>query len=257
MAHRVQLSLQIVDDTLYNDYIEELKVNRELNTKIIDVLSAYYYNADIRDAIDKYTNGDSIQEEYDTSTDISGLFADIKNAMAVSNFYAEEAMQTLEDGTDTIDDILHQTTKQAQEDGFYENVNESEYGYETPKLLTTVNEQNVQKVAKKVKETSHSSGNEEFLERLVLKLCDMVGLDPNSVEQDNTRVETTEQEPVTEEMRESVEEVREPVEQPVKPVEPVKEVVEQPIKPVKPVETETEEEQGYDALMESLNSLVF
>lgn len=267
-AHRVQLSLQILDDKLYSDFIEELKANRTLNTKIIEVLSAYYYNADLRKAIDDYTNGDTIKEEYDTSTDTNELFADILNSMAVSNFYAEEALQTLDEGAATIDDILHQTTQHAQKDGFYEDINESEYGFETPKLLTEVNEQNVKKVAQKVQETSSgSSEHEAFLEKIVLKLCDMVGLDPNSVDTTQRVQETVKsvQETVSKE-----EEVVKPTEQKLepKPVEVVKETV-KPVqetvskqttepKPVeqKPLEPE-EEEDGFEALMESLDSLVF
>lgn len=264
-AHRVQLSLQILDDKLYSDFIEELKANRTLNTKIIEVLSAYYYNADLRKAIDDYTNGDTIKEEYDTSTDTNELFADILNSMAVSNFYAEEALQTLDEGAATIDDILHQTTQHAQKDGFYEDINESEYGFETPKLLTEVNEQNVKKVAQKVQETSSgSSEHEAFLEKIVLKLCDMVGLDPNSVDNTTQRSQETVK-PVQETVsKEEVKEVVKPTEQ--KPVEEVKETV-KPVqetvqttesKPIeqKPLEQE-EEEDGFEALMESLDSLVF
>lgn len=187
MAHRVQLSLQILDDNLYNGLIEDLKANRELNNKVIDVLTAYYYNEEIRNTIEKYIKGDSIDETYNTSTNTDELFADIHNAMAMSNFYANEAMQTLEDGTDMVDDILNQTSKQAEEDGIIDNVSTSEYGYEIPKLLTTIDEKKVQKVAKKVQERVNTtnekkvSDNEQFLEKVVLKLCEMVGLDPSSV----------------------------------------------------------------------------
>ena len=262
-AHRVQLSLQILDDNLYSDFIEELRANRTLNTKIIDVLSAYYYNADLRKAIDDYTNGDEIKEEYDTSTDTSELFADIRNALAVSNFYAEEAMQTLEEGTETIDDILHQTTQHAQEDGFYEDVNESEYGFETPKLLADVNEKNVQKVAKKVKETtsSDSSEHEAFLEKIVLKLCDMVGLDPNSVDSNVMTMNSN--------TTNSTEQVTQPIQQSTPTEQPVQTVEQKPVQQVQSVQNTTvnnnnnnnaatnatEEEDGFAALMESLNSL--
>lgn len=273
-AHRVQLSLQILDDKLYSDFIEELKVNRTLNTKIIDVLSAYYYNIDLRRAIDDYTKGDKIKEEYDTSTDTNELFADILNSMAVSNFYAEEALQTLDEGAATIDDILHQTTQHAQEDGFYEDINESEYGFETPKLLTEVNEQNVKKVAKKVQETtsssSSSSEHEAFLEKIVLKLCDMVGLDPNSIDATQQSVQEVAK-PVQNTETQSVEVVKETVITESKPVEEVKEVVKpteqkptpKPVEEVKEtvtsksVETESEEDDGFAALMESLDSLSF
>lgn len=272
-AHRVQLSLQILDDKLYSDFIEELKVNRTLNTKIIDVLSAYYYNVDLRRAIDDYTKGDKIKEEYDTSTDTNELFADILNSMAVSNFYAEEALQTLDEGAATIDDILHQTTQHAQEDGFYEDINESEYGFETPKLLTEVNEQNVKKVAKKVQETtsssSSSSEHEAFLEKIVLKLCDMVGLDPNSIDATQQSVQEVAK-PVQNTETQSVEVVKETVTTESKPVEEVKEVVKpteqkptpKPVEEVKEnvtpksVETESEDD-GFAALMESLDSLSF
>lgn len=273
-AHRVQLSLQILDDKLYSDFIEELKVNRTLNTKIIDVLSAYYYNDDLRQAIDDYTKGDKIKEEYDTSTDTNELFADILNSMAVSNFYAEEALQTLDEGAATIDDILHQTTQHAQEDGFYEDINESEYGFETPKLLTEVNEQNVKKVAKKVQETtsssSSSSEHEAFLEKIVLKLCDMVGLDPNSIDATQQSVQEVAK-PVQNTETQSVEVVKETVTTESKPVEEVREVVKpmeqkptpKPVEEVKEtvtpksVETESEEDDGFAALMESLDSLSF
>lgn len=267
-AHRVQLSLQILDDKLYSDFIEELKANRTLNTKIIEVLSAYYYNADLRKAIDDYTNGDTIKEEYDTSTDTNELFADILNSMAVSNFYAEEALQTLDEGAATIDDILHQTTQHAQKDGFYEDINESEYGFETPKLLTEVNEQNVKKVAQKVQETSSgSSEHEAFLEKIVLKLCDMVGLDPNSVDTTQRVQETVKPVQETVSKEEGVVKPTEQKSEP-KPVEEVKETVKhvqetvpKPTTEPKPVEQKPlepeEEEDGFEALMESLDSLVF
>lgn len=265
-AHRVQLSLQILDDKLYSDFIEELKANRTLNTKIIEVLSAYYYNADLRKAIDDYTNGDTIKEEYDTSTDTNELFADILNSMAVSNFYAEEALQTLDEGAATIDDILHQTTQHAQKDGFYEDINESEYGFETPKLLTEVNEQNVKKVAQKVQETSSgSSEHEAFLEKIVLKLCDMVGLDPNSVDTTQMVQETVKpvQETVSKEEVKPTEQKLEPkpVEEVKETVKPVQETVPKPTTESKSVEQKPsepeKEEDGFEALMESLDSLVF
>ena len=189
MAHRVQLSLQILDDNLYNGLIEDLKANRELNSKVVDVLSAYYYDESIRNKIESYLNGDTINETYDKCTNTDELFADIHNAMAMSNFYATEATQTLEDGTDMVDDILNQTSKQAEEDGIIDTVSTSEFGYEIPKLLTTIDEVKVQKVAKMVQEKVTSTNtseptqmNEQFLEKVVFKLCEMVGLDPSSVD---------------------------------------------------------------------------
>lgn len=281
MAHRVQLSLQIIEDDFYEGFIEELKANRELNNKVINVLKAYYYNKDIREKVDAFIDGDEIKEDYDKGTNTDELFADIRNAMAMSNFYANEATQTLEDGTDIINDILNQTSKQAQDDGIINDVKTSEYGFEIPKLVNKVDEKNLQKVAKRVK-NAKPEGNEAFFEKLVLKLCDMVGLDPNSVENDDDTEQDSVQETVQESVQESVQEetheektvLKRP--KPEKPQEfssifgedeeEPKPVVKEEPKPVvkeekpkskpKPVaKVEEDEEDGFAALMASLGSI--
>lgn len=281
MAHRVQLSLQIIEDDFYEGFIEELKANRELNNKVINVLKAYYYNKDIREKVDAFIDGDEIKEDYDKGTNTDELFADIRNAMAMSNFYANEATQTLEDGTDTINDILNQTSKQAQDDGIINDVKTSEYGFEIPKLVNKVDEKNLQKVAKRVK-NAKPEGNEAFFEKLVLKLCDMVGLDPNSVEDDDDTeqdsvqetIQESVQEPVQEETHEEKTVLKRP--KPEKPQEfssisgedeeEPKPVVKEEPKPVvkeekpkpkpKPVaKVEEDEEDGFAALMASLESI--
>ena len=282
MAHRVQLSLQIVDDELYTGFIEELKANRELNNKVINVLKAYYYDKESRAAIENYLKGDSIPETYDTATNTDELFADIRNAMAMSNFYANEATQTLEDGTDMVDDILHQTSKQAQDDGVIDEFNASEYGYEIPKLLTNVDEKKVKNVAKRVQRANNSdSVNEPFLEKLVLKLCDMVGLDPNSVlddttnevESDNLEKETNSsdnlvrpepEKPIVKDVVKETEKHKPIVKDVVKETETEKvksqeaEIKNEEINNVSVTEQKEEEENefaGFESLMESLASL--
>lgn len=272
MAHRVQLSLQIVDDELYTGFIEELKANRELNNKVINVLKAYYYDKESRAAIENYLKGDSIPETYDTATNTDELFADIRNAMAMSNFYANEATQTLEDGTDMVDDILHQTSKQAQDDGVIDEFNASEYGYEIPKLLTNVDEKKVKNVAKRVQRANNSdSVNEPFLEKLVLKLCDMVGLDPNSVLDDTTNevesdnlVRPEPEKPIVKDVVKETEKPKPIVKDVVKETETEKvksqeaEVKNEEINNVSVTEQKEEEENefaGFESLMESLASL--
>lgn len=281
MAHRVQLSLQIIEDDFYEGFIEELKANRELNNKVINVLKAYYYNKDIREKVDAFIDGDEIKEDYDKGTNTDELFADIRNAMAMSNFYANEATQTLEDGTDTINDILNQTSKQAQDDGIINDVKTSEYGFEIPKLVNKVDEKNLQKVAKRVK-NAKPEGNEAFFEKLVLKLCDMVGLDPNSVEDDDGTEQDSVQETVQESVKDAVKKETheektvlkrpkpekpqefsfisgEDEEEEPKPVvkEEPKQVVKKEEKPKpKPVaKVEEDEEDGFAALMASLESI--
>ena len=119
--NRVQLSLTIHDETLMEELIKPYKSNKELTSLIERLLSAYYYNEEVRDIVDGEGVTDIGGSEFDQMQE---YFSNIKKNLAV--------MSVLEDGlTATLDSGL---SKIKREYGMPED-EMREWGVTVPNLL--------------------------------------------------------------------------------------------------------------------------
>lgn len=102
---RAQASLLFHDKDLYENFIEPLKENKELNSMIVRLLTAYYNMPSVRELVD----GVSTDEMYDTveSKEQSDLFNDIRQLLSVQSFLYDEVSQTLDDGVSDMEKMMH------------------------------------------------------------------------------------------------------------------------------------------------------
>lgn len=115
MAMRAQISLQFDDADLFDNFITPYKEGRVLNSLIIKCLSAYYYNEDVRNLIE----GTSIEEATDGETvqTSQSLCDNIRASLLMQDFLASELQNTINNGTDDIENILNKTNDFAEKSG--------------------------------------------------------------------------------------------------------------------------------------------
>lgn len=100
MRNRLQLSLIVDDDTLWNELIVPYKQSRgDLNALIIKLMKSYLYDNEIRNIID----GEDFEEQ---GQDIQEILDNIKNTMAVQSFMADELQSSMENASTDISDII-------------------------------------------------------------------------------------------------------------------------------------------------------
>lgn len=148
MAMRAQLSLQFDDKELFEDFIIPYKEGRMLNNLIIKCLSAYYYNEEVRNLIEGTSMNDIVDGE-DIQTNQS-ICDSIRASLMMQDFLASELQNTINNGMEDIDNILHQTNNVAKKSGVAEST-ESEYGSNLLRLSM--------KDASEVKERKQKSSN--------------------------------------------------------------------------------------------------
>lgn len=115
MSLRAQLSLLFEDKDLYNQFIVPCKQAKSLNGIIIRCLSAYYYNEEVRNMIE----GSPIHFEDDASSNTSTqeICQNIRNTLMMQSIIAGELEATINNGTQSVEDILSRTNKMATESG--------------------------------------------------------------------------------------------------------------------------------------------
>lgn len=125
MAMRAQLSLIFTDEDLFKNFIEPSKANRELHGIILRCLSAYYYNEQVRNLIEGCSISDVAPEGVKISSSQENIDS-IREMLAMQSYLSTELQNTMEDGIDDFTDILSETNKHAEEQGFMKAYN-SEY----------------------------------------------------------------------------------------------------------------------------------
>lgn len=90
--NRVQVSLIFSDDELVEGLIEPLKSNRQLKPLIVNLLSAYYYNEEVRAIVD------GEDQQSGVSDTIKELFSDARNNLLAWDILGDTLGATLEDG---------------------------------------------------------------------------------------------------------------------------------------------------------------
>lgn len=102
---RVQLSLIFSDEELFDDFIIPLRDNKELSGMIIQLLTSYYYNENVRNAIEGVSL-EEISDENERVMDSSDAFNSIRQNLAMQDFLLEQAKQVLEDGASEMDALM-------------------------------------------------------------------------------------------------------------------------------------------------------
>lgn len=103
MALRTQLSLIFSDEELFNGLIIPYKANKELTPLVIRLLSSYYYDENVRNAVDGFSEEGFIEEELQEQTAFSEAARKARETLAMMNLLTEQATMLTEDG---IDDML-------------------------------------------------------------------------------------------------------------------------------------------------------
>lgn len=129
--NRKQLSLIVTDDTLYSELVVPKSQSKELNDIILRCLSAYYYKEDVRKLIDGVDESSSQGEDFKKPQTIIN---DIRSALAMQTYYADELDNTLKDGIDDVSSILSQANAKAEEDGLVKT-EQSSFGNTQPRIM--------------------------------------------------------------------------------------------------------------------------
>lgn len=98
--NRAQVSLIFEDDELFSNLVIGLKQSRDLSPFIIRCMSAYYYNPEVRALIDGH------EEEQEETVDIQAQLDSMRESILMQAIFAEDGLQELQQGTETIGDIL-------------------------------------------------------------------------------------------------------------------------------------------------------
>lgn len=102
MLNRVQLSLIIDDNDVYNNLVIPAKQNKDLHPLCIRLLSAYYYNEEVRNIIDGVSDED--YEEVSESPVMEAI-NNLRNNLAMQAFLSSDLAKVIEDGAEDIADI--------------------------------------------------------------------------------------------------------------------------------------------------------
>lgn len=141
MSMRAQISLQFDDADLYQNFVIPYKEGRVLNSLIIKCLSAYYYNEEVRNliegtSIEDATDGESVQSN-------QSLCDSIRASLMMQDFLASELQNTIDNGTEDIENVLHKTNDFAEKSGVAKPTT-SEYGSNI--LQISVSDKNIKDV---------------------------------------------------------------------------------------------------------------
>lgn len=101
MLNRVQLSLIIEDNDVFNNLVIPSKQSKDLHPLCIRLLSAYYYNEEVRNLVD------GITEDYEEVSDspVMDAINNLRNNLAMQAFLGSDLAQILENGAEDIADI--------------------------------------------------------------------------------------------------------------------------------------------------------
>lgn len=199
MSMRAQVSLQFDDADLFDNFIIPYKENRLLNSLIIKCLSSYYYNEDVRNLIEG-TSIDDVTEDDSVASNNQSIFDSMRASLLMQDFFASELQNTIDNGTEDVENILHQTNDLAKKSGVAKP-STSEYGSSILQITTSNNEKSsdsgIPEGNAKV-----TTGNVSFdiLVNAVLKLAEFSGNNEvvNMLHQSTTNSSNSENEVVSE-----------------------------------------------------------
>lgn len=106
---RVQASLIIDDTELYENFILGLKENKELNSLIIKLLSAYYYNQEVQALVE----GIELVEDEDILK-TNEAFEKIRMTLSMQDYLVSELKSTLSEGVSSME-VLSKTEEKIRE----------------------------------------------------------------------------------------------------------------------------------------------
>lgn len=125
MGMRAQISLQFDDHDLYDNFVVPSKEQRTLNGVIVRCLSAYYYDEEIRNAIEGVVL--SSEDASESGKSPEEIFADIRSSLMIQDYLASELAQTLDNGIEDAKTILNRTNSVMRDAGVVSE-STSEYG---------------------------------------------------------------------------------------------------------------------------------
>ena len=161
-SRRVQLSLICADETLYEGLIVPFKENKELHGLVLRLLSAYYYDGELRNAVDGHDLSEYVTQEIKDNTDQNMLFAEVRKTLTAMNFLASSAEDTLGGG---IDDMLGMLNDVAKRSGGEASV-KSDYGTSAA-VIRYLPEANIESHVVDIKEPSDSDKRISDLENKI------------------------------------------------------------------------------------------
>lgn len=137
---RLQLSLICADRTLYDGLLIPFKENKELHSLVLKLLSAYYYNGSVRDAVEGYDLSSYVDKDVVNNSDQNNVFAEVRKTLTAMNFLASTAKDELEGG---IEEMLARINDVAKQSGGEASV-KSDFGTSAPviRYLPTITEPN-------------------------------------------------------------------------------------------------------------------
>lgn len=113
--NRVQCSLIITDSEVFENLVLPTKMEKRLNMLVVQLLTAYYYNDDIRQVVDE-----GVFEEDETATaKRHAIYEDINETLMTMDFLAQDGKAMINDGTDLLSGIM----QKAEDVGMTESVN--------------------------------------------------------------------------------------------------------------------------------------
>ena len=131
MGNRLQLSLQFEDDKAFNEFIYPMKQDRRIHKFVINLLLAYFYRDDMKEAFQNYeifgAGKPDDEENVQADNATSDICNNIRNVLAMQGFIASELQNTIENGTEDVSNILNQANNKAQETGVA-RATQNEYG---------------------------------------------------------------------------------------------------------------------------------
>lgn len=170
---RAQISLQFDDVDLFQNFITPYKDGRVLNSLIIKCLSAYYYNEEVRNLIEGTSIEDATDGE-DIKTNQS-LCDNIRASLLMQDFLASELQNTINNGTEDVENILRQTNDFAKESGVAKSTT-SEYGSNMLQISMKESKQLEHEITSQQTDESISDSTKfDILIHAVLKLAEASG----------------------------------------------------------------------------------
>ncbi len=276
---RAQLSLLFTDKELFENFIEPSKQNRMLHSIILKCLTAYYYNAEVRNLIEGVeVNNTEVDNDHIRTQQES--INNIRDILTMQGFLSKELDNTMQDGIDDFTDVLEKVNKTAEDYGAMSS-SRNEYGAKSMKLLALTDKTNPATGQPEVEEVVLPSDFAETVKEMgeVISLMKKTGMlnqlqkdatgDNNSISEDTEQIEESKEESI-EEPIESTEKVEESTETVEVQEEPKKPKITRGKKAIKTEEPKEEEEtvvevapppaepvlgEASDALMELFESL--
>lgn len=92
---RAQMSIIFDDVTMYNEFITPLKANKELGAFVLKLLTAYYYNDNVRALIDADI---SDSESAESSPGTNDYLEKVRNTFFVMNSFIDSAKGSIDEG---------------------------------------------------------------------------------------------------------------------------------------------------------------